>query len=83
VKVNRFAGVISIIIVLVLFFVAMLASVLSCGQKEGVNEKIVVATSILPLADFLGNVGGEKIEVIVMVPPGASPHSYCHGATGG
>ena len=74
-KVNGFAGVISILLV-ALFFVAMLASVLSCGQKEGVDEKIVVATSILPLADFLGNVGGEKIEVIVMVPPGASPHAY-------
>ena len=75
VRVNRFTGVISILLV-ALFFVAMLASVLSCGQKEGEDEKIVVATSILPLADFLGNVGGEKIEVIVMVPPGASPHAY-------
>ena len=74
-KRNRLTRAISIILVSLLVL-AMLASALSCGQKEAVGEKIVVATSILPLADFLGNVGGEKVEVIVMVPPGASPHTY-------
>jgi len=75
VKRNRLTRAISIILV-ALLVLAMLASGLSCEQKEAVAEKIVVATSILPLADFLGNVGGEKVEVIAMVPPGANPHTY-------
>jgi zinc transport system substrate-binding protein len=35
-----------------------------------------VVVSILPLADFVEQIGGDKVEVTVMVPPGASPHSY-------
>ena len=74
-KRNRLTRAISIILVSLLVL-AMLASALSCEQKEAVGGKLVVATSILPLAEFLGNVGGDKVEVIVMVPPGASPHTY-------
>lgn len=74
-KRNGLTRAISIILVSLLVL-AMLASALSCEQKEAVGGKLVVATSILPLADFLGNVGGDKVEVIVMVPPGASPHTY-------
>jgi zinc transport system substrate-binding protein len=35
-----------------------------------------VAASIVPLADFCRNVGGDLVEVRTMVPPGASPHTY-------
>jgi zinc transport system substrate-binding protein len=38
--------------------------------------KIGVAVSILPQADFVENVGGDRVQVTVMVPPGASPHIY-------
>lgn len=39
-------------------------------------EKIPVAASILPLGDFLEKLGGEQVEVTVLIPPGASPHVY-------
>ena len=35
-----------------------------------------VAASIVPLADFCRNVGGDLVDVRTMVPPGASPHTY-------
>ncbi len=35
-----------------------------------------VVVSIFPLVDFVENVGKEKVDVSVMVPPGASPHAY-------
>lgn len=35
-----------------------------------------MVVSILPLADFVEQVGGDNVPVTVMVPPGASPHSY-------
>ena len=39
-------------------------------------EKIKVIASITPLADFVKQVGGEKVEVKLLLPPGASPHTY-------
>jgi len=38
--------------------------------------KIPVAASILPLGDFCRHLGGEQVEVQVLVPPGASPHVF-------
>ncbi len=35
-----------------------------------------VAVSIPPLADFVREVGGERVEVELLVPPGADPHTY-------
>ncbi len=40
------------------------------------HEKVLVASSILPLADFVRQVGGEYVTVVNLVPAGASPHTY-------
>lgn len=40
------------------------------------NSKIVVAASVLPQKEFIEKVGGDKVQVIIMVPPGADPHTY-------
>lgn len=39
-------------------------------------EKLCVAVSILPLAEFVEQLGKGRVDVMVMVPPGASPHTY-------
>ena len=45
--------------------------------SENTNaNKIGVVVTILPEADFVRHVGGDRVEVMVMVPPGASPHIY-------
>lgn len=46
------------------------------AKAETSSDKLVVAVSILPLAEFVEQVGGEKVETVVMVPPGSDPHSY-------
>jgi|WetSurMetagenome_2_1015567.scaffolds.fasta_scaffold69464_2 zinc transport system substrate-binding protein len=38
--------------------------------------KITVAASIVPLGDFCRNIGGDLVNVTVLVPPGASPHAF-------
>lgn len=38
--------------------------------------RVMVSASILPLGDFCRNIGGEQVEVQVLVPPGASPHVF-------
>ncbi len=37
---------------------------------------IRVATTLAPLSEFVRAVGGEKVEVTVVVPPGAEPHTF-------
>ncbi|MBT8508050.1 hypothetical protein AZH53_06480 [Methanomicrobiaceae archaeon CYW5] len=37
---------------------------------------ITVAVTIPPLRQFVEAVGGDRVSVMVMVPPGASPHTY-------
>lgn len=38
--------------------------------------KIDIATSILPQKALVDAIGGDKVNVIAMIPAGASPHSY-------
>ncbi|MEE8470013.1 MAG: zinc ABC transporter substrate-binding protein [Dehalococcoidia bacterium] len=48
----------------------------SCGQDEEVNDRIGVIVTISPQAEFVERVGGEKVDVTVIIPPGANPHTY-------
>mgnify|MGYP000672152384 CR=1 FL=1 len=61
-----------------LFTTLLIAGILTSPYDiaEEKNEKIKVVVTILPQAEFVEKVGGEKVHVIVMIPPGYSPHSY-------
>lgn len=49
----------------------------SCGQQRDVNSgKTVITVSILPQKYFIEELVGQKANVNVMVPPGASPATY-------
>jgi zinc transport system substrate-binding protein len=45
-------------------------------QPATTGEEIGVVVSILPQADFVEKVGGDRVHVTIMVPPGADPHTY-------
>ena len=62
------------IILALLLFTALAASI-SCGQETDSSTKIGVAVTILPQAEFVESIGGDKVSVTVMVPPGANPHT--------
>ena len=51
-------------------------NLVSCTSSNDLNDKTTVAVSILPQAGFVEAIGGDKVKVVVMVPPGASPHTY-------
>lgn len=40
------------------------------------TTKLKVSATIFPLADIVRNVGGDRVEVIQLLPSGATPHSY-------
>jgi zinc transport system substrate-binding protein len=47
------------------------------GQaQEGAREGLQVYVSILPEAEFVERVGGQRVSVEVLVQPGQSPHSF-------
>ena len=64
-------------IALMLFMAAsLITATISCSQETKTMGKTVVAVSILPQAGFVKAIAGDKVEVVVMVPPGADPHTY-------
>ena len=61
-----------------ILFVTLCVLLISCmpvSQQTG-SDKIGVVVTVLPQEEFVESVGGDKVEVTVMVPPGASPHTY-------
>lgn len=68
---------------LLALFVAVIFILLLSEQKLGRVStttdntlRIKVAASFMPIADMVGNIGGDKIEVIQILTNGASPHTY-------
>ena len=55
----------------------VLVMVLLPGPAEDIDvDRLVVAVTLLPQAGFVEAIGGDRVDVLVMVPPGASPHTY-------
>jgi ABC-type Zn uptake system ZnuABC Zn-binding protein ZnuA len=50
----------------------------SCRNENGNTEsgKLKVAATIFPLSDIVKNIGGDKVTVLTVMPPGASPHTF-------
>jgi len=49
---------------------------LTATSEETDSDRLLVAVTIVPQAGFVEAIGGDKVEVLVMVPPGYSPHIY-------
>ncbi|KPJ84892.1 hypothetical protein AMJ57_05125 [Parcubacteria bacterium SG8_24] len=66
----------------ILLILAVLASLAAMYWRGGVTERsdgsdrLSVYTTIPPYKQFIERVGGERVTVSVMVPPGASPHTH-------
>jgi len=67
-------------IIVVMTLVISLALLTSCvKQSEKImydSGNIKVYTSIYPMYDFAKKIGGSKIDIELMVPPGAEPHDW-------
>jgi len=46
------------------------------GNEVERDQKIVVGVTILPQSDFVRNIAEDQVDIIVMTPPGADPHTY-------
>ncbi len=67
---------------LIVALTLMLALTLGCGAKTGTPAqtappaKLKIVASVYPVYEFARQVGGDKIELTQLVPPGAEPHDW-------
>ncbi len=65
---------------MILLFAVIVPQLSGEAMGKDVNDRdsaiVRVVTSIEPLSFFVKRVGGEYVDVTVMVPPGANPHTY-------
>jgi zinc transport system substrate-binding protein len=60
-----------------LFLALVPIVILIFANNESDNDgELKAATSIFPIADIASNVAGDEVEVITILPSGASPHTY-------
>lgn len=61
-----------------MIFAGLLLLVLTagCAPRADKTGKPLVAVSILPQSWFVERIGGGRVDVLVLVGPGQSPHSY-------
>ena len=64
----------------VLIILSLLAGCQPAAKDTGMpinpSDTVKVLVSILPQADFVKSIGGSRVEVTVLIPPGASPEDY-------
>ena len=65
---------VSFLVTLLTSFVLVLISIQSVLAQEGPRLKCFV--TILPQAFFIERIGGDRVESVVLVGPGQSPHTY-------
>lgn len=65
-----------LIIVLIVIIGIISVGVNSNNNKEVDENKISVITTLFPLYDFAREIGGEKVNVTLLLPPGVEAHSF-------
>lgn len=61
-------------ILFLLLFALLLTA--GCVREEIDHSKLQVAASFYPMAEFARAVGGDRVQVTVLVPDGAEPHDW-------
>ncbi|MDX9917257.1 MAG: zinc ABC transporter substrate-binding protein [Gudongella sp.] len=73
-----------LILLITLIMILMLLFISGCTKDEinqrdnddSVDGKITVVATLFPQYDFARTIGGDKINVKLILPPGVEPHSY-------
>src|SRR2546428_5933623 len=53
-----------------------IAAALGCAGTPRAQGVLPVVVTVYPLQEFAQRVGGERVRVVTLVPPGAEPHDY-------
>ena len=58
----------------IILSIAAISGRVQKGKKDA--AKMTVVTTLFPLYDFAKNIGQDKVEVFLLLPPGVEPHSF-------
>ncbi len=63
---------------LILSLIVLTALLCGCISEDGRSgsARIRAVTTIAPLGEFVKAVGGDRVEVMVLIPPGSEPHTF-------
>jgi len=78
-KYKLFSFILGLIVLCAIIFIVIYQfgdKINQATNSEPVNNKLTVAATIFPLSDIVKNVGGDNVEVINIITPGASPHTF-------
>ena len=64
------------VIIFLIFTAGCVQQQENAGISDNSTSRLTVAVTILPQKQFVERIAGEHVDVIVLVPPGASPHTY-------
>lgn len=74
---RRHPGAITGVAILMIIAIGFLVSAGCTGEaSQPATGPIPVSVTVLPQAELVKAVGGDRVAVTVLVPPGADPHSY-------
>ena len=62
---------ISLLLLMLVFLIAGCS-----GEDKAAQNKLQVAASFYPMAEFTRNIGGDRVEVTMLVPDGAEAHDW-------
>ncbi len=66
--------------IIILFALLMSVSVIACGKSDKSpatdTPGLRVVTSLYPVYDFAKNIGRQRVELSLLLPPGVEPHSF-------
>ena len=68
---KRLAGILALLLV-----VLLTASGCTGTTGTGSGKEVMVAVTIPPQAEMVKEIGGDRVEVFVMMPPGSDPHTF-------
>lgn len=73
---NKITTITLIIILTLTLTISGCTNTNNTDNKEDKTDKIQAIASIAPQEEIVKEIGGKKLDVTVLVPPGESPHSY-------
>ncbi len=69
-------NIIVLVVILLIVIGAVFMGLSLRNNKEVKGSKISVVTTLFPLYDFAKEIGGDKVQVSLLLPPGVEAHAY-------
>jgi zinc transport system substrate-binding protein len=63
-------------LVWMLLLICFLAACRKGGEQPAGAGRLQVITTLFPLYDFARQVGGDRVDVLLLIPPGVEPHNF-------